>query len=83
MIESTTNSNEFRSKDGTMVTTPDADFNIIPRSVTKYTIPCFTLIRTTIFCVNNEDLIGYVIYYFMCQWSEQFRMVSMFGSTGQ
>ncbi|GFW10957.1 uncharacterized protein TNCV_4459321 [Trichonephila clavipes] len=40
MIESTTNSMEFRSKDGTMVKIPDADFNIIPRSVTKNTTPC-------------------------------------------
>ncbi|GFY14590.1 hypothetical protein TNCV_4827941 [Trichonephila clavipes] len=37
MIESTTNSNEFRSKDGTAVRIPDADFNIIPRIVTKNT----------------------------------------------
>ncbi|GFS90708.1 hypothetical protein TNCV_3771321 [Trichonephila clavipes] len=37
MIESTTNDNEFRSKDGTVVRIPDADFNIIPRSVTRDT----------------------------------------------
>ncbi|GFV49809.1 hypothetical protein TNCV_1390911 [Trichonephila clavipes] len=39
MIENTTNSNEFRSKDGTVVRIPDADFNIIPRSVTKIPLP--------------------------------------------
>ncbi|GFX28482.1 hypothetical protein TNCV_1152911 [Trichonephila clavipes] len=33
MIESTNNSNEFRSKDGTVVRIPDADFSIIPRHV--------------------------------------------------
>ncbi|GFW93121.1 uncharacterized protein TNCV_3888621 [Trichonephila clavipes] len=60
MIESTTNSNEFRSKNGTMVRIPDADFNIIPRSVTKNTTPCFTRIRTTTICVNNQGLIGNV-----------------------
>ncbi|GFT56715.1 DUF4817 domain-containing protein [Trichonephila clavipes] len=54
MIESTTNSNEFRSKDGTVVRIPDADFNIVPRSVTKNTTPCSTRIRTTTICVNNK-----------------------------
>ncbi|GFW94529.1 hypothetical protein TNCV_3904391 [Trichonephila clavipes] len=34
MIESPTNSDVFRSRNGTMVRTPDVDFNIIPRSVT-------------------------------------------------
>ncbi|GFU91605.1 hypothetical protein TNCV_2543691 [Trichonephila clavipes] len=58
MIESTTNSNEFRSKDGTVVRIPDADFNIVPRSVTKNTTPCSTRIRTTTICVNNQGLIG-------------------------
>ncbi|GFV68231.1 hypothetical protein TNCV_1875131 [Trichonephila clavipes] len=47
MIESTTNSNEFRSKDGTVVRIPDADFNIVPRSVIKNTTPCSTRIRTS------------------------------------
>ncbi|GFV46159.1 hypothetical protein TNCV_3420851 [Trichonephila clavipes] len=55
MIESTTNINEFRSKDGTVVRIPDADFNIVPRSVTKNTTPCSTRIRTTTICVNNPD----------------------------
>ncbi|GFT03347.1 hypothetical protein TNCV_2985191 [Trichonephila clavipes] len=58
MIESTTNSNDFRSKDGTVVKIPDADFNIIPRSVTKYTTPCSTRIQTTTICINNQGLIG-------------------------
>ncbi|GFT84305.1 hypothetical protein TNCV_1609491 [Trichonephila clavipes] len=58
MIESNTNSNEFRSKDGTVVRIPDDDFNIIPWSVTKNTIPCTTRIRTTTICVNNQGLIG-------------------------
>ncbi|GFV35806.1 hypothetical protein TNCV_913961 [Trichonephila clavipes] len=53
MIESTTNSNEFRSKDGTVVRIPDADFNIVPRNVTKNTTPCSTRIRTTTICVNR------------------------------
>ncbi|GFX81336.1 uncharacterized protein TNCV_2513251 [Trichonephila clavipes] len=44
MIESTTNSNEFRSKDGTVFRIPDADFNIVPRSVTKNTTPCSTMV---------------------------------------
>ncbi|GFW15229.1 hypothetical protein TNCV_173741 [Trichonephila clavipes] len=35
MIEITTNSNKFRSKDGIIIRIPDDDFNIIPRSVTK------------------------------------------------
>ncbi|GFU45805.1 hypothetical protein TNCV_4211021 [Trichonephila clavipes] len=42
MIESTINSDEFRSKDGTVVRIPDADFNIVPRSVTKNTTACST-----------------------------------------
>ncbi|GFY36713.1 hypothetical protein TNCV_2566751 [Trichonephila clavipes] len=42
MIESTTNSNEFLSKAVTVVRIPDAEFNIIPRSVTKYNTPCST-----------------------------------------
>ncbi|GFW07588.1 hypothetical protein TNCV_3917211 [Trichonephila clavipes] len=58
MIESTTNSNEFRSKDGTVVRILDADFNLVPRSVTKNTTPCSTRIRTTTICVNNQGLIG-------------------------
>ncbi|GFV65041.1 hypothetical protein TNCV_4670721 [Trichonephila clavipes] len=58
MIESTTNSNEFRSKDGTVVRIQDADFNIVPRSVTKNTTPCSTRIRTTTICVNNQGLLG-------------------------
>ncbi|GFW61250.1 kinectin [Trichonephila clavipes] len=59
-------SNEFRSKDGTVVKIPDADFNIVPKSVTRNTTPCSTRIRS----VNNQGLIGYVIYYFECQLSE-------------
>ncbi|GFS79279.1 hypothetical protein TNCV_4409371 [Trichonephila clavipes] len=59
MIESTTNNNEFRSKDGSVIRIPVADFNIIPRSVTKSTTPCSTCIRTTTICVNNQGLIGY------------------------
>ncbi|GFT79285.1 uncharacterized protein TNCV_3275411 [Trichonephila clavipes] len=39
MIEITTNSNEFRSNDGTVVRIPDADFNIVLRNVTKNTTP--------------------------------------------
>ncbi|GFT50026.1 hypothetical protein TNCV_4352301, partial [Trichonephila clavipes] len=39
---STINSNEFRSKDGTVVKIPDADFNIVPWNVTKSTYPCST-----------------------------------------
>ncbi|GFS89954.1 hypothetical protein TNCV_506841 [Trichonephila clavipes] len=58
MIESTINSNEFRSKEGTVVRIPDADFNIVPRSVTKNTTPCSICIRTTTICVNNQGLIG-------------------------
>ncbi|GFV62269.1 hypothetical protein TNCV_985331 [Trichonephila clavipes] len=58
MIESTTNTNEFRSKDGTVVRIPDADFNIVLRSVTKNTTPSSTRIRTTTICVNNLGLIG-------------------------
>ncbi|GFV31443.1 hypothetical protein TNCV_4860811 [Trichonephila clavipes] len=73
MIESNTNSNEFRSKDGTVVRIPDDDFNIIPWSVAKNTIPCSTRIRTTTICANNQGLIGYVIYYFKFQLSESFR----------
>ncbi|GFV84294.1 uncharacterized protein TNCV_1591531 [Trichonephila clavipes] len=57
MIESTTNSNEFRSKDGTMVRIPDADFNIVPMRVTKNTTLCSTRIRTTTIGVNNQGLI--------------------------
>ncbi|GFU91890.1 hypothetical protein TNCV_3192741 [Trichonephila clavipes] len=57
-VESTTNSNEFRSKDGTEVRIPDADFNILPRSVTKNTTPCSTRIQTTTICVNNQGSIG-------------------------
>ncbi|GFU09838.1 hypothetical protein TNCV_1292201 [Trichonephila clavipes] len=57
MIESTTNSNEFRSKDRTVVRIPDADFNIVPRSVTKNTTPCYTRIRTTTIYVGNQGLI--------------------------
>ncbi|GFV01226.1 hypothetical protein TNCV_3374601 [Trichonephila clavipes] len=53
MIEISTNSNEFRSKDGAVVRIPDADFNIVPRSVTKNTTPCSTGIRTTTICVYN------------------------------
>ncbi|GFU99561.1 hypothetical protein TNCV_4082821 [Trichonephila clavipes] len=74
MIESTTNSNEFRSKDGTVVRILDADFNIISRSVTKNTTSCSTRIRTTTICVNNQGLIGYAIssslHVFKCQLSE-------------
>ncbi|GFT79299.1 hypothetical protein TNCV_3275491 [Trichonephila clavipes] len=39
MIGITTNSNEFRSKDGTVVRIPDADFNIVLRNVTKILLP--------------------------------------------
>ncbi|GFT30185.1 hypothetical protein TNCV_3466611 [Trichonephila clavipes] len=53
-VESTIDSNEFRSKDGTVLKIPDADFNIVPGSVTKYTTPCSTRIRTTTICVNNQ-----------------------------
>ncbi|GFW82891.1 hypothetical protein TNCV_3494611 [Trichonephila clavipes] len=52
MIENTTL--DFRSKDGTVVRIPVANFNIIPRSVTKYTTPCSTRIRMTTICVNNQ-----------------------------
>ncbi|GFX87501.1 mariner Mos1 transposase [Trichonephila clavipes] len=62
LIESTTNSNDFRSKDGTVVRIPDADFNIVPRSVTKNNIPCSTRIRTTTICVNNQSLIRYMSF---------------------
>ncbi|GFW12109.1 hypothetical protein TNCV_4531741 [Trichonephila clavipes] len=62
MIESITNVNEFRSKDETVVRIPDADFNIVPRSVTKNTTPCSTRIRTTTICVNNQGLIGVAPY---------------------
>ncbi|GFY17492.1 hypothetical protein TNCV_3518471 [Trichonephila clavipes] len=58
MIESTSNSNEFRSYDGSAVRILDADFNIVPWSVTKNTTPCSTRIRTTTICVNNQGLIG-------------------------
>ncbi|GFX81768.1 hypothetical protein TNCV_2569691 [Trichonephila clavipes] len=64
MIESTTDSNKFRSKDGTVIRIPDANFNNTSRSVTKYTSPCSTRIRTTTVSVNNQGLIGYVIYDF-------------------
>ncbi|GFV31277.1 hypothetical protein TNCV_1640291 [Trichonephila clavipes] len=47
MIQSTPNSNEFQFKDGTMVKIPDADFHIVSRSITKYTTPCSTRIRTS------------------------------------
>ncbi|GFX50013.1 hypothetical protein TNCV_2375021 [Trichonephila clavipes] len=47
MIESTINSNEFRSKYGTVVRIPDADFNIVPRSVTKNTTPNGLMIQTS------------------------------------
>ncbi|GFX94943.1 hypothetical protein TNCV_3045751 [Trichonephila clavipes] len=57
VIKSTTNSNEFRSKDGTGVRIADADSNIIPRSVTNYTTSCSTRIQTTTICVNNQGLI--------------------------
>ncbi|GFS93901.1 mariner Mos1 transposase [Trichonephila clavipes] len=60
MIESTTNSNEFRSKGGTVIRIPDADFNIIPRSVTKNTTPGSTHIQTTTICANNQGLIGLI-----------------------
>ncbi|GFV24477.1 hypothetical protein TNCV_194401 [Trichonephila clavipes] len=50
MIESTNNSNEFRSKDGTVVRIPNANGNIIPGNVTKYTTPCSTRIRMTTVC---------------------------------
>ncbi|GFU10307.1 hypothetical protein TNCV_150711 [Trichonephila clavipes] len=39
MIESTTDDNEFRSKDGTVVRIPDTDFNITPRSVINIPLP--------------------------------------------
>ncbi|GFX87260.1 hypothetical protein TNCV_3819901 [Trichonephila clavipes] len=39
VIESTTNSNEFRSIDGTVVRIPDADFYIIPRRLLKIPLP--------------------------------------------
>ncbi|GFU42453.1 hypothetical protein TNCV_4555841 [Trichonephila clavipes] len=61
-IEITTDSNEFRSKDGTVAKIPDADFNITPGSITNYNTSCSTRIRTTTVCVNNQGLIGYVIY---------------------
>ncbi|GFX12201.1 hypothetical protein TNCV_1103191 [Trichonephila clavipes] len=37
MIKSASNSNEFRSKDGTVFRIPDADLSITPGSVTKCT----------------------------------------------
>ncbi|GFS79267.1 hypothetical protein TNCV_4409311 [Trichonephila clavipes] len=43
MIDSTTKSSEFRSKDGTLIGIPDADFNIIHRSVTKIPLPALPL----------------------------------------
>ncbi|GFY14364.1 hypothetical protein TNCV_1021291 [Trichonephila clavipes] len=58
IIESTTKSNEFRSKDGTVVRIPDANFNIVLRRVTKNTAPRSTRILTTTICVNNQVLIG-------------------------
>ncbi|GFT30856.1 hypothetical protein TNCV_1682451 [Trichonephila clavipes] len=63
MIESTTNSNEFRSKDGTVVRIPDADFNIIPRGVTKNTAPCSTRIRTTTILSKQSrvDRVGHLL----------------------
>ncbi|GFU22347.1 hypothetical protein TNCV_568011 [Trichonephila clavipes] len=45
MIEITTNSSEFRSKDGKVVGIPDADFNIVPMSVTKNTTPAQINVR--------------------------------------
>ncbi|GFS64974.1 hypothetical protein TNCV_1584621 [Trichonephila clavipes] len=66
-VESTTDSNEFRSKGGTGFRIPGADFYITPGSVTKYTTPCSTRIRTATVCINNQGLIGYIIYYFKCQ----------------
>ncbi|GFW61471.1 uncharacterized protein TNCV_347191 [Trichonephila clavipes] len=71
MIESTTNINEFRSKDGTVVRVPDADFNIIPRSVTKNTTPCSTRIRTTTICVSNQGLIGDASWPWKILWSDE------------
>ncbi|GFW14113.1 hypothetical protein TNCV_3547021 [Trichonephila clavipes] len=56
MIESTTNSNEFRSKDETVIRISDADFNINPRSVTKNTTPYSTRIRTTTICFGLSIL---------------------------
>ncbi|GFT58679.1 hypothetical protein TNCV_1360491 [Trichonephila clavipes] len=58
MTQSTTNNNEFRSKDGTVVRIPDADFNIVPRSVTKNTTPCSTPIRTTRLDRESSKLSG-------------------------
>ncbi|GFV33332.1 hypothetical protein TNCV_1498521 [Trichonephila clavipes] len=58
MIESTTDSNEFQSKDETVVRIPDAHFNITPESVTKYTTPCSSCIRAITISVNNQGLIG-------------------------
>ncbi|GFU93221.1 hypothetical protein TNCV_4217471 [Trichonephila clavipes] len=44
IMENTTDSNEFRSKDGTVVRISDPDFNITLGSATKYTTPSFTRI---------------------------------------
>ncbi|GFY32949.1 calsenilin [Trichonephila clavipes] len=70
MIESTTNSNEFRCKDGTVVRIPDADINIIPRSFTKNTTPCSTRIRTTTICVNNQVCVPWCVAFVSFQNNE-------------
>ncbi|GFX92785.1 hypothetical protein TNCV_4876421 [Trichonephila clavipes] len=77
MIESTTDSNEFRSKDGTVVRISDADFNITPGSVTKYTTPCSTRIRTATVCVKAHCAIS--VYVTL----EAGVHVQMFQSSGQ
>ncbi|GFX30316.1 hypothetical protein TNCV_1964221 [Trichonephila clavipes] len=59
MIESTDDSNGFRSKDETVVRITDTYYNITPGSVSKYTTPSSTHIRTTTVCVNNQGLIGF------------------------
>ncbi|GFT90307.1 hypothetical protein TNCV_702101 [Trichonephila clavipes] len=69
-VESTTNSNGFQSKDGTAVRIPDADLSITPWSITKYSTSCFTHIRTATICVNNQGLIGNIIFDLKSQLSQ-------------
>ncbi|GFW45126.1 hypothetical protein TNCV_716281 [Trichonephila clavipes] len=63
MVESTTDSNEFRSKDRTVVSIPDANFNIISGSVTRYTTPCFTRIRKgyRLYKLSSPDKVNYEV----------------------
>ncbi|GFW76818.1 uncharacterized protein TNCV_59161 [Trichonephila clavipes] len=50
--------NSCTVEDGTVVRTSDADFNILPKNVNEYILPCSTRIQTTTICVNNQDLIS-------------------------